>query len=150
MKKMKTNLKKAIAVLAGAAMGFSAFAQEATDGFIVPLGEDFSKPAAAGGEAPAESGGAGPFKDLKMGLWVETQSVNESLIRNLSDKKKKGYEFDNAHFITEANWWFWGKLSDSAFLKSEIAVLDFDKTLYQENTYAANVPDVTWGDGFPL
>ncbi len=148
MKKMKTNLKKAIAMLAVSALGLSAFAQEATDGFIVPLGEDFSKPAAAGGEATDAGGEAGPFKNLKMGLWVETQSVNESLIRNLSDKKKKGYEFDNAHFITEANWWFWGNLSDSVFLKSEIAVLDFDKTLYQENTYAANVPDVTWGDGF--
>ena len=45
MKKMKTNLKKAIAMLAVSALALSAFAQEATDGFIVPLGEDFSKQA---------------------------------------------------------------------------------------------------------
>ncbi|WP_191014587.1 hypothetical protein [Treponema zioleckii] len=134
----------------------SLFAQEANDGFVVPLNEDLKNAifaATANGNANAESANntqsaAGPFKDLKMGLWLETQAVTESLIRNISDHTKKGYEFDNAHWKTEANWWFWGKVSKNVLLSSEISVLNFDKTLYQANSYAANVPDVTWGDGF--
>ncbi|MCR5125974.1 MAG: hypothetical protein K6B43_12410 [Treponema sp.] len=132
----------------------SLFAQEADDGFVVPLNEDLknaiSDSNAGNANAAADSAptAAGPFKDLKMGVWIETQGVSESLIRNVSDHTKKGYEFDNAHWKTEANWWFWGKVSENVFLSSEISVLNFDKTLYQENTYAANVPDVTWGDGF--
>lgn len=132
------------------------FAQEADDGFVVPLNEDFSKAVVAenAGIGNVATNGTttqpatGPFKELKMGLWLETQSVNESLIRNVSDHTKKGYEFDNSHWKTEANWWFWGKVSQNVFLNSEISVLNFDKTLYKANTYAKNVPDVTWGDGF--
>lgn len=139
-----------------ALLSSSLFAQEANDGFVVPLNEDLKNAisaAPANGIANAEAANntqsaAGPFKDLKMGLWLETQAVTESLIRNISDHTKKGYEFDNAHWKTEANWWFWGKLSKNVLLSSEIAVLNFDKTLYQANSYAANVPDVTWGDGF--
>ena len=152
--------KNTIFFFAALLLSASLFAQEADDGFVVPLNEDFSKAVSADsaetnlgfGDAPSgdtgEAKAAGPFSNLKMGLWVETQSVNESLIRNVSDKTKKGYEFDNSHFKTEANWWFWGTIGKNVFLSSEISVLDFDKTLYQENTYAANVPDVTWGDGF--
>ena len=151
IKKTGGNMKKNKYILLFTALFASVlFAQEADDGFIVPLNEDLRN---AVSQAPSAGGNggetaSGPFKDLKMGIWIETQSVNESLIRNISDKTKKGYEFDNSHFKTEANWWFWGKVSQNVFLSSEVSVLDFDRTLYQENTYADNVPDVTWGDGF--
>ena len=154
MKVKKNMIKRTASLLAAVCLSSTVFAQEANDGFIVPLNEDFSKPAQQtaeiGDSLPAsnkEAAPAGKFSNLSMGLWVQTQNVNESLIRNVSDSKKKGYEFDNSHFKTEANWWFWGNVSENVFLSSEISVLNFDKTLYQENTYAANVPDVTWADG---
>ncbi len=149
---MKINIKKSM-LLPFLLFSASVFAQEANDGFIVPLNEDLKNaisaaPAAAAAVGTEAQSAPNPFKDFKMGLWLETQSVNESLIRNISDHTKKGYEFDNAHFKTEANWWFWGKVSENVLISSEIAVLDFDKTLYQADSYATNVPDVTLGDGF--
>lgn len=121
-------------------------AQEADDGFVVPLDQDFSKVvksslAADGGQADS----AAP--KIQMGTWIETTSDNVSLIRNISDGTKSGYEFDNAHFKSNMNWWFWGEINRNFHLDAEIAVWDFDKTLYQANSYADNVPDVTWGDG---
>ena len=122
----------------------SLFAQEADDGFVVPLNEDLknaiSDSNAGNANAAADSAptAAGPFKDLKMGVWIETQGVSESLIRNVSDHTKKGYEFDNAHWKTEANWWFWGKVSENVFLSSEISVLNFDKTLYHGKSRGRN------------
>ena len=151
MKRYVNKIKKTSVCMVLALVASLAFAQEADDGFIVPLNEDFSKPVVSAdnagfGDAPTVSE-AGGGSNLKMGLWIETQSDNVSLIRNISDGTKKGYEFDNSHFLTEANWWFWGEVNKNFQLDAEIAVLNFDKTLYQANSYAANVPDVTWGDG---
>ena len=149
---MRKVIRKVMALTLGLSASL-AFAQEANDGFVVPLNEDFSKPVASAdnagfGDVPTASEvGGGVSNNLKMGLWVETQSDNVSLIRNVSDGTKSGYEFDNSHFKTEANWWFWGEINKNFQLDAEISVLNFDKTLYQANTYAANVPDVTWGDG---
>ncbi|MBR1535972.1 MAG: hypothetical protein IJ630_03435 [Treponema sp.] len=119
------------------------FAQEADDGFIVPLNEDFSKAVVVA--EPVAKAVSGP--NIKQGLWIEVASKNNSIIRNISDGTKKGYEFDNSHFTGEFNWWFWGEIGKNFHLDAEISALNFDKTLYQENTYADNVPDVSWGDG---
>ncbi|MBP5284086.1 MAG: hypothetical protein J6Y93_05420 [Treponema sp.] len=120
------------------------FAQEADDGFIVPLNEDFSKVPAEVPSAPADSGSSSA---VKQGAWIEVTSSNKSLIRDIATGKKKGYEFDNSHFLTNMNWWFWGDISPKFHLDAEVSVWDCDKTLYQANSYADNVPDVTWGDG---
>jgi len=117
--------------------------QAATDGFIVPLDEDLTKAISA---APAATASAAA-SSVKQGAWIEVTSSNKSLIRDIATGKKKGYEFDNSHFISMMNWWFWGDISPSFHLDAEIAVWDFDKTLYQANSYATSVPDVTWGDG---
>lgn len=124
---------------------FSVFAQEANDGFKVPLNENFSK----SGSAASTAVKAGPSSKspLAQGVWIETAADAVSLIRNVSDGEKSGYELDNVHFKTKANWWFWGDLNDYFHLDAEIAVLNFDKTLYQANSFGANVPDVSWGDG---
>lgn len=157
MRKNVNKIRKTV-FLSLALLSGSVFAQEANDGFIVPLNEDLKNAIIKSNSNPgigdavviadgAATPAGGKFSNLSMGLWVQTQSVNESLIRNVSDHKKKGYEFDNAHFLTEANWWFWGNVSKNVLISSEIAVLNFDKTLYKANSYAANVPDVTWADG---
>lgn len=142
------RMKKIFPLVATVCLSAGLAAQEADDGFVVPLDEDFSKPVAQAAEQSAGGGNSGGSSSMKMGLWVEVLSDNVSLIRNVSDGTKKGYEFDNSHFTSEANWWFWGQINKSFTLDAEISVWDFDKTLYQENTYAGNVPDVTWGDGF--
>lgn len=144
MKKKLNKIRKTSLAAALALLGFAAFAQEADDGFVVPLDEDLTKAVAA---APAAAP-TGPMANVKQGLWIEVASKNNSLIRNVSDGTEKGYEFDNSHVTGEFNWWFWGEINDNFHLDAEIAALDFDKTLYQANTYGANVPDVTWGDGF--
>ena len=143
------RIQKACALFATLGLAASLFAQEADDGFVVPLDQDLSK---AISEAPAQTanqgGGIESGPKIKQGLWTEIYSDNVSLIRNVSDGKTSGYEFDNAHFVGEANWWFWGEINKYFTLDAEISVLNFNKTLYQANTYGANVPDVTWGDGF--
>ncbi len=149
MKKKMRITKKTAALLAFLAMstsgGFELWSQEADDDFVVPLDQDFSKPIeTVAADAPASGGG----NSVKMGLWTEIKSDNVSLIRNVSDGTKKGYEFDNSHFYGEMNWWFWGKPNSWFTLDAEVGVLNFDKTLYQANSYGANVPDVTWADGF--
>ena len=165
MKKILRKMKKPSALLALTLLSLSLFAQEADDGFVVPLGEDLSNAIGSSGaegnlgfgDAPSDNTGGGtttsttaaaPSRNIQMGLWIETQSDNVALIRNVKDGTKSGYEFDNAHFLTEANWWFWGEVKKGITLDAEISVLNFDKTLYQASTYGANVPDVTWGDGF--
>lgn len=151
MKRYVNKIRKTSVALAILLASSLAFAQEADDGFIVPLNEDFSKAITVsenagfgdGFSAPAVSGAA----SVMQGAWIEVTSSNKSLIRDIATGKKKGYEFDNSHFLTNMNWWFWGDISKKFHLDAEISVWDTDKTLYQANSYADNVPDVTWGDG---
>lgn len=150
---MEKNVKKIKKLTAAIALGLVssfAFAQEADDGFVVPLDEDFSKPAQQTqtlGQTVATVKETLSNSQIKQGLWIEVTSQNNSLIRNVSDGTKKGYEFDNSHFTGEFNWWFWGQINKNFQLDAEIGVLKFDKTLYQANTWGDNDPDVTWGDG---
>ena len=122
----------------------SLFAQEADDGFVVPLDEDFSKAIVA---SPAAAAATGPMSNVAQGLYIEVTASTQSLIRDIATGKKKGYEFDNAHFLSKANWWFWGNITPNFHLNAEVAVWKFDKTMYQANSYADNVPLTTWGDG---
>lgn len=153
MERNVNKIKKLAAAITLGLVSAFAFAQEANDGFVVPLEEDFSKPAAQNAES-TNNGVLNKVKSviensqMKQGLWIELASKNNSLIRNVSDGTKKGYEFDNSHFTGEFNWWFWGQINKYFQLDAEIGVLKFDKTLYQANTYGDNVADVTWGDGF--
>lgn len=146
MIKTKFCRKKLPVFLAVFVLCSSFYAQEAADGFVVPLNEDFSKVLNAPVSVATNEESSSKSKVLQ-GLWIEATSHNNSLIRNISDGTKKGYEFDNSHFTSEANWWFWGDLNQNFHLDAEISVWKFDKTLYQANSYGSNVPDVTWGDG---
>lgn len=143
---MKKYEKKILNVLCFLFFGIKAFSQVADDGFIVPLNQDFSKSAVSAQSASAELSKSSSSK-IQQGAWIEVTSKNESLIRNISDGKKSGYEFDNSHFLSKMNWWFWGDINDKFHLDTEIAVWNFDKTIYQSNSYGANIPDVTFGDG---
>ncbi|WP_407425046.1 hypothetical protein [Treponema sp.] len=142
---MKILRKTSVALALVLASSLAFAQQEADDGFIVPLNEDFTKSVVASPAPAAQS--AGEASSVKQGLWIETTSSNQSLIRDIATGKKKGYEFDNSHFISEANWWFWGDITPNFHLDATISIWEFDKTLYQANSYADNVPDVTWGDG---
>ncbi len=143
MRKYMYKNKKTSVAIALALLSSVIFAQEADDGFVVPLNEDFSK-AIVAAPSPAQSGAA---SSVKQGLFIEVTSSNQAIIRDIATGKKKGYEMDNAHFLTKANWWFWGDITPNFHLDAEIAVWNTDKTLYKANSYADNVPDVTWGDG---
>ena len=134
---------KILTAAAFALLTASAFGQAANGGFVVPLDEDLTK-AVVESAAPAAAAGN---SSILQGIWIETTSDSKALIRDVASGKKKGYEFDNSHFLSNANWWFWGDINKSFHLDAEIAVWDFDRTLYQANTYGANVPDVSWGDG---
>ena len=140
---MKKRMKKSTALLLSLALATSAFAQEADDGFVVPLDEDFSKAVIA---TPAAAP-TGPMANVTQGLYIKLTSSNKSLIRDIATGEKKGYEFNNSHLLSEANWWFWGDITPNFHIDAEIAAWKFDKTLYQANSYADNVPSVTWGDG---
>lgn len=143
MKKYLSKIRKSLLCLVLCLFAVSAFAQqEADDGFIVPLDEDLSKAVSV---APATA--TGPTANIAQGIWIEATSSNKAIIRNISDGTKKGYEMDNSHFLTNANWWFWGAINDTFFLDAEISVWDTDKTLWQSNSYAANDPTVTWKEG---
>lgn len=93
------------------------------------------------------AGNSSSSASVKQGLWIEMTGNNTSLIRDIATGEDKGYEFDNAQFVGEMNWWFWGDYSPNFHMDAEIGILDFSKTLYQANSYGSNVPDVTWGDG---
>ncbi|TCW62003.1 hypothetical protein C5O22_03575 [Treponema sp. J25] len=84
---------------------------------------------------------------LKSGLWIEVTSNTVSLIRDIATGTKSGYELDRASLFSKANWWFWGEVIPGIHLDAEIGLWKLDHTLYQANSYGANVPDVTWGDG---
>lgn len=140
------KIQKALALFATLGLASLAGAQEATDGFVVPLDQDFSKAVTA---APANQGGGSDSPvQIKQGLWIEVTSSNKALIRDIATGEKKGYEFDNAHFLSEANWWFWGDIGTHFHLDAEIAAWNFDKTLFQANSYADNDPKMSWKDGF--
>lgn len=117
----------------------------------IPLGEDLSggnavaTAATAGQAAPASATG---LSALSQGLWIETTVDSKFLTRDLATGEKKGYEFDKADLISKGNWWFYGNLNPSVQLDTEIGVWKFDNVMYKSNSYGANVPDVTWGDGF--
>lgn len=143
-------MKKILSILIGAAvLALPALSQAADDGFLVPLDEDLTKSVSASsdntGGGTVSAPASGP--SIAQGLWIEATSSNKSIIRDIATGEKPGYEFDNSHLVSEANWWFWGTIGDKFQLDAEVSVWDFDKTLYQANSYAANVPDVTWGDG---
>ncbi len=89
--------------------------------------------------------GKGP--NVLQGLWIEANSYNTSLIRDVASGEKSGYEFDKSVFETYANWWFWGDLSKKFHLDAEISVWNIKHTMFQANSFGANVPDTTFADG---
>jgi hypothetical protein len=107
----------------------------------IPLDQDLS------GAAAETASGSGNASGIRQGIWIEATSDNTSIIRDIATGRKKGYELDSSLFKSFANWWFWGDITPSFHLDAEIAVWDFEKYMYKSNSYAANVPDVTWGDG---
>ena len=144
MRKCVDKIRKSCVCLTLALVSSLAFAQEADDGFIVPLNEDFSKAVSA---APAQASTAGN-SSVAQGAWIELTSSNKAIIRDIATNEKSGYEFDNSHLLSNLNWWFWGDITPSFHLDAEISVYDFDKTIYQSNSYADNDPTVSWKDGF--
>ncbi len=116
------------------------------DSFAIDLNTDFLNEEAS---APVvtENAVAGPMSNVLQGIWIEATSDTGAIIRDIATGEKSGYEIDNEHFKSNANWWFWGDITKNLHLDAEISVWDFDKTLYQANSFAANVPTVTWGDG---
>lgn len=160
-------MKKLLSVLLAAAVfALPALAQVEDDDFLVPVGDDdflvpldedltnsagaSSQNVAGGGNGadPAPAPASASKTSMAQGLWIEATVSNKALIRDIATGEKSGYEYDNTHFKSEANWWFWGTIADKFQLDAEVSVWDFDKTLYQANSYADNVPNVTWGDGF--
>lgn len=121
------------------------FAQAANDGFLVPIEKDLTNAIKANASPQSQSQESGP--KIAQGIWIEATSSNKAIIRNISDGTKKGYEMDNSHFLSNANWWFWGDINKYFHLDAEISVWDTDKTLWQANTYATNADKVTWLDG---
>lgn len=139
-------MKKVFGILAALFIAAgSVFAQEESDDFFIDLSEDFTEAQEDSAAESTSSEKSGPA--IKQGIWIEATSHNNSLIRDIATGEKSGYEFDNSHFASKANWWFWGNVSPLFMLDAEISVWKFDKTLYQADSYGANVPDVTWGDG---
>lgn len=143
------NKKTTLALCLAAALTATAFAQEANDGFVVPLDEDFTASVSAAPAGPAaESTGGGTTSSVKQGAWIELTSSNQAIIRDLATHEDGGYELDNAHLLSKLNWWFWGDITPMFQLNAEIGVYNFDKTLYQSNSYADNDPTVSWKDGW--
>ncbi|MCR4743122.1 MAG: hypothetical protein K5866_09675 [Treponema sp.] len=122
------------------------FAQESDDSedFYISLDEDFSQVTPSEESTPASSS---EKSNIAMGLWIESYSKNESLIRDIASGEIPGYEFDNSHLISYANWWFWGNITKNFQLDAEIALWDFDRTLYKANSWGSNPPDISFKDG---
>jgi len=117
------------------------------DTFAIDLNRDFTQEEASAPVAVEGAAATGPMANVLQGLWIETTSDTGAIIRDIATGEKKGYEIDNQHFKSNANWWFWGDITKNFHLDAEIGVWNFDRTLYQANSFAANVPTVTWGDG---
>src|SRR5574344_1293318 len=139
-------IKRVTAILAAIALAaVPAIAQdaEATDAAIddaIPFDEDLSV-------SVTKTEGTGSKSSLAQGIWIEVTSDNTSLIRDIATGEKSGYEFDKSELKSLGNWWFWGDINPLFHLDAEISEWDFDKVLYKANSYGANVPTVTWGDG---
>lgn len=88
MIKTKFCRKKLPVFLAVFVLCSSFYAQEAADGFVVPLDEDFSKVLSAPVSVATNEESSSKSKVLQ-GLWIEATSHNNSLIRNISDGTKK-------------------------------------------------------------
>lgn len=86
-------------------------------------------------------------KNLQMGLYITVLSDTGFLTRDIETGEKSGFEFDSQKLYSKGNWWFWGDLGKGRFLDAEFAIWDGTTELYQENSYAANVPDTTIVDG---
>ncbi len=140
--------KRIFSIAAAVLINVAVFGQAADDGFLVPLERDLTD-AIKENAAPqvADSGTAAQKSSILQGLWIEATSDTGAIIRDIATGEKSGYEIDNTHLLSNANWWFWGDINKLFQLDAEISVWDFDKTLYKANSYAANVPDVTIGDG---
>ena len=123
------------------------FAQESdvSDDFYIPLDEDFSQVTV--NEESVANNTSAEKSNIAMGLWIESYSKNESLIRDIASGEIPGYEFDNSHLISYANWWFWGNITKNFQLDAEIALWDFDKTLYKANSWGSNPPDISFVNG---
>ncbi len=135
--------KGIITILAALFVTAASFAQAANDGFTVPLDKDLTF--AIKENAAPQVAVAGPA--ILQGIWIETTGQSDFLIRDISSGEKSGFELDQVHFLSNANWWFWGDINDTFQLDAEISVWDFDMTLFQADSFAANVPLVTWADG---
>ena len=141
-------MKKVLGLLAAILLCTVAFAQDADsdwdDGFSIDLDADLTD---AISDAPAEGGGNGKMANVLQGIWIEAGSKTNAIIRDIATGEKSGYEIDNQHLLSNANWWFWGDINKTFHLDAEIGVWKFDRVLYQADSYGANVPLVTWGDG---
>lgn len=126
--------------------GNAASGAEGDDTFYVDLSSDLTD--AVSEDLPAEGSGNGKMANVLQGLWVEVTSKTNAIIRDVATGEKSGYEIDNQHLLSNANWWFWGDISKTFHLDAEIGLWKFDKILYQADSFGANVPLVTWGDGF--
>lgn len=125
----------------------SLFAQAANDGFLVPLEKDLTQAIKTNTSVQNENASANASK-IAQGVWIETTSQTDFLTRDIATGEKKGFELDSNHFVSNANWWFWGDMNSYFHLDAEISVWDFDMTIFQSNSFAANIPDVSLGDGF--
>ncbi len=143
MKKVLCTLLCALAVT----MTLAAQEPEEDD-FYLDLNQDFSWAISDDTDDETETAAGSRKKSTVLqGIWIETVSHNNALIHDLATGKKSGYEFDNAHLKSTANWWFWGDITPTFHLDAEISVWNFDKTLYQANSWGASDPRVTWADG---
>ncbi len=118
--------------------------QEWDDSFTVNLNTDFTDEIS---DEPAADGASGKMANVLQGIWIEATSKTNAIIRDIATGEKAGWELDNQHLLSNANWWFWGDINKTFHLDAEIGVWKFDRTLYQADSFAANVPVVTWGDG---
>ena len=143
-------MKKILSILIGAAvLALPALSQAADDGFLVPLDEDLTKSVSASsdntGGGTVSAPASGP--SIAQGVWIEATSSTKAIIRDIKSGEKSGYELDNTHAASNANWWFWGDFTPNFHLDAEISVWDFDKTLYQANSFADADPKVKFKDG---
>ena len=141
-------MKKVISAFAAVLICATAFAQNAEaewdDSFYVDLNADFTQEVS---DLPAGDVKGGNMSNVLQGIWIEATGKTNAIIRDIASGEKKGYEVDNQHFSSNANWWFWGDINKNFHLDAEIGVWNFDRVLYQADSYGANVPVVTWGDG---
>ena len=119
-------------------------AVEVDDTFYVDLSSDLAEEIS---DEPAADAGNGKMANVLQGIWIEATSNTNAIIRDIATGEKAGWEMDNQHLLSNANWWFWGDINKTFHLDAEIGVWKFDKVLYQADSFGANVPVVTWGDG---